>query len=324
MCDCEGDCVPPKIIIGDQKMLILPEQIQIGSHLPFEGLLQSIQQALSIGMYSVQVYFGSRSRYNRASISAGEIGAIRKLLAQHPVNIYTHACLSYNLAGNCRLKKFAWDGDNEVDNMVMAAIKGLDYELSVLNQLAGFGKLGVVVHPGWWIRDAKTDGIANPAKITQACQAISQSLNLLCSEGDAKILLELCAGELGRIGANLDELAQIRNGCSEKIQKRIGFCVDTAHVHGSGLYDLRTRAGVDRMYADIDKYGHVELIHLNDSLVALGSRKDRHQSLGCGEIWGHDLDPLKYLLEQAGERKIPLILETTFWDIYTVGSLVSL
>jgi endonuclease IV len=67
------------------------------------------------------------------------------------------------------------------------------------------------------------------------------------------------------------------------------------------------------MFHDFDKYIGLDkfnLLHLNDSQVEIGSKKDRHECLGYGNIWKEDSKSLKYLLTLCGEKNIPVILET--------------
>ena len=55
-------------------------------------------------------------------------------------------------------------------------------------------------------------------------------------------------------------------------------------------------------------------MHINDSKPKLGSRVDRHHSLGEGEIgW----DTFKFIMNDDRMNDIPLVLETideTIWD----------
>lgn len=68
------------------------------------------------------------------------------------------------------------------------------------------------------------------------------------------------------------------------VRDRVGFCVDTCHVWAAG-YDLRDDyAGVTAAIDDILGRAHVRLFHLNDSIGARGSHRDRHADIGAGTI----------------------------------------
>ena len=54
-------------------------------------------------------------------------------------------------------------------------------------------------------------------------------------------------------------------------------------------------------------------MHLNDSKGELASKKDRHHSLGKGEI---GLDAFKFIMQDERIDNIPLILETIEPEIW--------
>ena len=75
-------------------------------------------------------------------------------------------------------------------------------------------------------------------------------------------------------------------------------------------YDLRTLSGVEQAVDDIDRaigLSSVRLLHINDSPVDLGSRRDQHTHLGQGNI---GYVGLAAWLTHPGLRGLPAILET--------------
>jgi deoxyribonuclease-4 len=63
-------------------------------------------------------------------------------------------------------------------------------------------------------------------------------------------------------------------------------CLDTCHVFAAG-YDLRTADAFQKTIAEFDRLiglSNLKVIHVNDSKKALGSRVDRHEHIGEGEI----------------------------------------
>jgi len=106
--------------------------------------------------------------------------------------------------------------------------------------------------------------------------------------GSAKLLLELSAGAGLVIGSSFQDMADIIFRAEKKLRKKnvIGVCLDTAHVFASG-YDLRTSAAVKKTMRQFDKtigLDRLVLIHANDSKIALGEKKDRHEHIGKGKI----------------------------------------
>lgn len=81
----------------------------------------------------------------------------------------------------------------------------------------------------------------------------------------------------------------------------LGICVDTCHVHSSGI-PLSDLPDVIRYMSIIEKANMPILVHLNDSMTAFNSKKDRHGPIG-ENIWIDSVDSPKYLL------KYPNIIE---------------
>lgn len=92
--------------------------------------------------------------------------------------------------------------------------------------------------------------------------------------------------------------------------------MDTAHTIGSGLYDMGKMTHVHQFFQDVGNiFGKDKLrvIHLNDSEVPFGARKDRHEELTKGYIFGKDggEQALKEFVKICGELSIPMISETS-------------
>ncbi|RLD50514.1 MAG: deoxyribonuclease IV, partial [Bacteroidetes bacterium] len=74
--------------------------------------------------------------------------------------------------------------------------------------------------------------------------------------------------------------------------------------------DLRTRDGFEETFAKFGKLIGFEFLkgmHLNDSKKELGSRVDRHHSLGKGFI---GIDLFKWIMKDPRFDNIPMVLET--------------
>ena len=109
------------------------------------------------------------------------------------------------------------------------------------------------------------------------------------------------------MGHRFEHLAAIIDGVADKT--RVGVCLDTCHTFSAG-YDLVTREGYLETLArfdDIVGFGYLKGMHLNDGKKALGSRVDRHASLGEGTL---GLDAFRMIMEDPRFDNIPLILET--------------
>ena len=122
----------------------------------------------------------------------------------------------------------------------------------------------------------------------------------------ASLLTEMSAGAGNIIGSTFEDLAYF---VGELKDHNVGVCLDTAHMFASG-YDLRNREAVKATFDKFEKivgFKHLKLIHLNDSKVDFGSRKDRHEHIGDGKI---GLEGFKALVTEKRLRDINMICET--------------
>ena len=146
---------------------------------------------------------------------------------------------------------------------------------------------------------------------------IAESMNIAIEETkdlDVKLVIENTAGQGTNLGYRFEHLAHLIDKVENK--SRVGVCLDTCHTFTSG-YDLRTKEAYDKTMDEFEKVVGFEYlcgIHLNDSKPKLGSRVDRHHSLGEGEIgW----DAFRFIMNDSRMDDIPLILETINPDIWS-------
>jgi len=120
-------------------------------------------------------------------------------------------------------------------------------------------------------------------------------------------VIENTAGMGGNVGYKFEHLRYIIERIDDK--SRIGVCLDTCHTFSSG-YDLRTPETYESTMEAFERivgFDYLKGMHLNDSKVALGSRKDRHHSLGMGELgW----ETFRLIMNDPRLDDIPLVLET--------------
>lgn len=162
----------------------------------------------------------------------------------------------------------------------------------------------VVLHPGSHVGTGVDIGIAR----------IAESINQIFDEiGNVHptLLLENTAGQGSAIGHRFEELAAI----IEKIEvkDKIGICFDTCHGFAAG-YDQCDIKDFDRMWQEFDQMvglKKLKAIHLNDSKKPLGSRVDRHDHIGLGEMGDA---PFRHLMQDKRFEKIPMVLETPKHD----------
>jgi len=192
-----------------------------------------------------------------------------------------------------------------------------------IDELHRCEQLGLVLlnfHPGsHLVKVAKKD----PEYVDKIMEAelncldvIADSLNVAieATKGmNVKLVIENTAGQGTNLGYKFEHLAHIIDKVEDK--SRVGVCLDTCHTFTGG-YDLRTREAYDATMDEFERlvgFEYLSAMHINDSKPKLGSRVDRHHSLGEGEIgW----DAFRFIMNDERMNDIPLVLETINSDIW--------
>jgi len=148
----------------------------------------------------------------------------------------------------------------------------------------------------------------NMIREDQCLDLISESLNqaLAVTEG-VTLVIENTAGQGTSLGYRFEHLAHIIDKVEDRA--RIGVCLDTCHTFASG-YDIRTEDTYHQTMTEFENivgFSYLKGMHLNDSKVKLGSRVDRHHSIGEGEI---GLDAFRFIMTDPRIDEVPMILET--------------
>jgi len=113
------------------------------------------------------------------------------------------------------------------------------------------------------------------------------------------------SGKGSELGTSFEELEQIIKRVENN--STLGVCLDTCHIFSAG-YDIVNN--LDYVLENFDKtvgLNRLKAIHLNDSLMPMGSKKDRHAKIGEGFI---GLDVLVRFINHPNLRHLPFYLET--------------
>lgn len=137
---------------------------------------------------------------------------------------------------------------------------------------------------------------------------VAESINiaLLASRGVTAVI-ENTAGQGTNLGYSFEHLARIIEGVEDK--SRVGVCLDTCHTFTAG-YDMRTPETCEQTFSAFEAivgFRYLRGVHLNDSKPDLGSRVDRHHSLGKGKL---GLEVFRYIMNDPRFDEIPMVLET--------------
>ena len=233
----------------------------LGAHTSIAGgTHEAPPRAKAIGASAMQIFTKMASRWAERECEAPEQELFRSAVRNadlHALN--AHDSYLINLASP--------------DDFLR--VRSLESFVCELRRCEGLGLGALVSHPGNFMDDRQSGLARNADAIVEALTRVP---------GDVRLLLETTAGSGTALGATFEELAAIIARVPEPLRDRVGVCVDTAHVFAAG-YDLATQYDdvIARFDATIglDRLG---AMHLNDSKVPLGSRRDRHELIAEGAI----------------------------------------
>jgi deoxyribonuclease-4 len=160
----------------------------------------------------------------------------------------------------------------------------------------------LVLHPGSHLGLGELEGI----------ERIGLRLSALIDElvprsSGFRVALENTAGQGTNIGWRFEHLRDLLKVINRPGQ--VAICFDTCHAFAAG-YELRSKRGYNDTMAQFDNIvglDNLHLFHLNDSKKEKGSRKDRHELIGEGEL---GLSSFTHLVNDPRFTDHPGILET--------------
>jgi len=148
----------------------------------------------------------------------------------------------------------------------------------------------------------------------ECLNTIAQSINItLAKTSGVKAVIENTSGQGSNLGYKFEHLAYIIDRVEDKL--RVGVCIDTCHAFTAG-YDIKSEEGYTTTWNDFDRiigFDKLMGMHLNDSKKELGSRVDRHHSIGQGLL---GIDVFKRIMNDARFDNIPMVLETIEPDLW--------
>ena len=146
----------------------------------------------------------------------------------------------------------------------------------------------------------------NKISVEACLDRVAESINITLGKTQGvTAVIENTAGQGSNVGNEFWQLKHIIDRVEDK--SRVGVCLDTCHTYTAG-YDIVNE--YDKVFEDFDKtvgFGFLRAIHLNDSKKALGTRVDRHDSIGKGLI---GMDFFKRFMKDERFNGMPIVLET--------------
>ena len=268
-------------------------------------------------MKYVGAHVSASGGVSKAPINAHEIGAKAFALFTRNPSRWQSAAITDKEANafkeNCNKYGFSPDyilpHDSYLINLGSPDVESLEKSrMSFLDEMQRCEQLGLTMlnfHPGSHL---------NKIPVNDCLDRIAESINITLSKTTGvKAVIENTAGQGSNLGYTFEQIRRIIDGVEDK--ERVGVCIDTCHALAAG-YDLTTPEGYTetwRQFEYIIGWKYFSAMHINDTKKGLGSKVDRHESLGKGMI-GSELFQL--IMNDPHMDSIPLILETPNTDIW--------
>lgn len=259
----------------------------IGCHLSSaKGYLHMAKDAVSIDANTFQ-FFTRNPRGGRAkAIDPKDIAAFAAYAPEHGIErILAHAPYTLNPASDKQQTR--------------------DFALMVLAE--DLGRMEETPHQLYNMHPGSAVGQPCEVAIAKIADALNQSL---LPHQTTTLLLETMAGKGSEIGGTFEELAAII--AQVELESHVGMCLDTCHVWDAGYDIVGDLDGVLEEFDRVIGLDRLHAIHLNDSMNARGSHKDRHARIGEGEI---GFKALAAVTNHPKLRDLPFYLETPNPDL---------
>ena len=250
-----------------------------------------------------------------APVNAHEIGAnafalftknqrqwVSKPLTAESIDLFQQNCEKYGF-----LPEYILPHDSYLINLGHPEEEGLTKSRAAfLDEMQRCEQLGLKLlnfHPGSHLNMIDTE----------ACLSrIAESINIVLDKTKGvTAVIENTAGQGSNLGNEFWHLRYIIDKVEDK--SRVGVCLDTCHTFTAGYNFLQDYDQVFNSFEQEVGFSFLRGIHLNDSKKEVGSRVDRHDSIGQGYIGNAFFERL---MKDTRFDNLPIILETpdeTLW-----------
>lgn len=261
--------------------------LTIGCHLSKRrGYLEMAKEAASINANTFQYFTRSPRGSEQAALDEKDVAAYLAFAKEHGI----HDALAYA----------PYDADPATDKM-----NERDFALMVysedLARLAEVDGSLYLIRPGSRLDISVEEGLAD----------VADALNKIITPSmKTCVLLDTMAGEGTQVGTSFEQLAAIIDKVDHP--EHVGVCFDCAGVWAEGYDIVGNLDGVLEEFDRVIGLDRLHAIHLNDSMNARGSHKDRHARIGEGEI---GFKALAAVTNHPKLRDLPFYLETPNPDL---------
>ena len=258
----------------------------IGAHAPSTGGLATggLRYATAVGAETIQVFASNPRGWAPSAVDAAQDAALREQAERAGIPLFVHAPYLVNLGSP----------DPRIRDLSVSSVR---HSLARSTQI---GACGVVVHTGSAV------GTDRATALRQISECLLPLLDEITDDGP-DLLLEPMAGQGHMLCSAVTDLGPYLDVLDR--HPRANVCLDTCHLFAAG-HDLADPDGVTKMLSELQSAagpGRLRLIHANDSKDGCGSRRDRHENIGAGQI---GLAPFGCLLRHPATAGVPFIVET--------------
>jgi deoxyribonuclease-4 len=255
------------------------------------GFHRAVERAVEVEATALQVFVKSARQWKAAPLASEAVADFRGATAEAGLtdHLMAHASYLINLASpKAELRKRSQDA---------LAVE--------VERCAALGVPYLVLHPGSHDGAGEREGLERLARGLDRLYRVNA--RRAAERRTVTILLETTAGQGNGLGASFDELAWVLENA--RCADRLGVCFNTCHALAAG-YEFRDSRSYLETVRELDRtigLEHLKAFHLNDSIHGLGSRRDRHQHIGRGEV---GLEAFRLILNDRRFRRVPMVLET--------------
>jgi deoxyribonuclease-4 len=258
----------------------------LGTHVSASGGLHlACERGASIGCTTMQVFTKNSNQWEGKPFADADIENYKIALRKSRIGpVVAHAAYLINLCAADR-------------GVLHRSRRALEDEL---RRCEALGLRGLVLHPGSHMGRGEPEGIRRIAQSINAVHDRTSGFRTLT-------ILETTAGQGTALGYRFEHLRDILEGVESR--ERVAVCIDTCHLFAAG-YPVHTAEGwASTMVACDSVIGlrRIAVVHVNDSKKPLGSRVDRHDHIGRGQI---GLEGFRSLMNDPRLARVPKILET--------------
>ncbi|OYD07821.1 deoxyribonuclease IV [Paludifilum halophilum] len=260
--------------------------MQLGCHISVaKGFYKASRRARELGADAFQVFTKNPRglRPKKMDYKDAEKGV--RFCREHNLSVVAHTPYITNLS-------------TPKDDLHEVTVRSIREDLHIAET---YGAVGAVVHCGKHVGEGVEEGT----------RRMVETLNEILTdiEGDTLLLLENTAGQGTELGLDIEDLVRIREATD--YPEKIGFCFDTCHAFAAGTWKEDTFGELIGKMEETGYLKHLVAIHFNDSKAPYGSRKDRHEKIGEGEIGASALSKFLRCDQLEG---LPITLETPVSD----------